>query len=330
MIFKQFMFTGMSNNMSIKHQCITPMFNIHVEEDIKMKHFSIFKTRSMQEVRKLGVRIEETMHDNFVLEPLTKWPLLLCEMTNPIRSERTFHNMLFQFEKFYDILLLFEHNIHSPLVMGSVFGSTTTDHPTTFSTFYGFIAPEYIKGKIELSKNRMLNFDKAFEQLEPILFHNHDNKILKRVYYAATLLNKARRLPRVYDRFIFLSIALETLISDQQAGLAYHLSQRAAFLIGETDEERHILFSKIRNVYKSRSKIIHGEIEFETKNNELFFLQEIVRVLILKMISLSKHYDDPKKLLKDIDEGFFISRLKNIIINQSNDLFPVCSKFTLL
>ena len=48
------------------------------------------------------------------------------------------------------------------------------------------------------------------------------------------------------------------------------------------------------------------------------------------MISLSKHYDDPKKLLKDIDEGFFISRLKNIIINQSNDLFPVCSKFTLL
>ena len=60
MIFKQFMFTGMSNNMSVKHQCITPMFNIHVEEDIKMKHFSIFKIRSMQEIQKLGVRIEET------------------------------------------------------------------------------------------------------------------------------------------------------------------------------------------------------------------------------------------------------------------------------
>ena len=177
--------------------------------------------------------------------------------------------------------------LHSPLVTGPVFGSTTIDHSLIFSTFYGFISPEYIKDKIELSQNRMLNFDKAFEQLEPILFHNHDNKILKRVYYAATLLNKARRLPRVYDRFIFLSIALEALISDQQAGLAYHLSQRAAFLIGETDEQRHILFSKIRNVYKSRSKIIHGEIEFETKNNELFFLQEIVRVLILKMISLN-------------------------------------------
>ena len=53
MIFKEFMFTGMSNNMSIKHQCITPMFNIHVEEDIKMKHFSIFKTRNMQEIQKL-------------------------------------------------------------------------------------------------------------------------------------------------------------------------------------------------------------------------------------------------------------------------------------
>ena len=330
MIFKQFMFTGMSNNMGIKHQCITPMFNIHVEEDIKMKHFSIFKTRSMQEIRKLGFRIEGTKYDNFALEPLTKWPLLLCEMTNPIRNEKTFHDMLFQIEKFYDILLLFEHNIHSPLVTGPVFGSTTIDHSLIFSTFYGFVSSEYIKDKIELSQNRMLDFDKAFEQLEPILFHDHDNKILKRVHYAMSWLDKARRLPRFYDRFIFLSIALETLISDQQTGLAYHLSQRAAFLIGETDEQRHILFSKIRNVYKSRSKIIHGEIEFETKNNELFFLQEVVRVLILKMISLRKHYNDPKKLLKDIDEGLFTLRLKNSIINQNNGLFSVCSKFTLL
>ena len=75
----------------------------------------------------------------------------------------------------------------------------------------GQISPEYIKGKIELSQNRMLNFDRAFEQLEPILFYNHNNKILKRVYYAMTWLNKARRSPRFYDRFIFLSIALETL-----------------------------------------------------------------------------------------------------------------------
>ena len=330
MIFKEFMFTGMSNNMSIKHQCITPMFNIHVEEDIKMKHFSIFKIRSMPEIRKLGFRIEGTEHDNFALEPLTKWPLLLCEMTNPIHSEITFHDILQKIDKFYDILLLFEHNIRSPLVMGTVFGSTNHEYPLRFSTFHAFVPPEYIKGKTELSKNRMLNFDKVFEQLEPILFHDHDNKILKRVHYAATLLNRVRRSPKFYDRFIFLSIALETLISDQQTGLAYHLSQRTAFLIGETDEQRHILFSKIRSVYKSRSKIIHGGIELKLKNNQLFFLQEVVRILILKMISLSKHYDDPKKLLKDIDDGLFISRLKNNIINQSNDLFPVCSKFTLL
>ena len=120
----------------------------------------------------------------FALEPLMKWPLLLCEMTNPIRSEKTFHDMLWKIDKFYDILLLFKHNIRSPLVMGSVFGSTTIDRPLIFSTFYGFVSPEYIKGKIELSQNRMLNFDRAFEQLEPILFYNHNNKILKRVYYA--------------------------------------------------------------------------------------------------------------------------------------------------
>ena len=112
--------------------------------------------------------------------------------------------------------------------------------------------------------------------------------------------------------------------------MAHHISKRTSSLIGETDEQRDILFLEIRKVYKFRSEIIHGGIELEKENNKLFFLQEIVRVLILKMISLSKHYDDPKKLLKDIDDGLFKSRLKNIIINQNNDLFSVCSKFTLL
>ena len=131
--------------------------------------------------------LKKLEYDNFVLEPLTKWPLLLCEMTNPIHSEITFHDILWKIDRFYDVLLLFERNIRAPLVMGSVFGSTTTDHPIIFSTFYGFISPEYIKDKIELSQNRMLNFDKAFEQLEPILFYDHDDKILKRVYYAMQL-----------------------------------------------------------------------------------------------------------------------------------------------
>ena len=146
------MFTGMSNNMGIKHQCITPMFNIHVEEDIKMKHFSIFKTRSMQEIRKLGFRIEGTKYDNFALEPLTKWPLLLCEMTNPIRSEKTFHDMLFQIEKFYDVLLLFEHNIHSPLVTGPVFGSTTIDHSSYFLHFMDSFRQNILKIKLNYRK----------------------------------------------------------------------------------------------------------------------------------------------------------------------------------
>ena len=39
-----------------------------------------------------------------------------------------------------------------------VFGSKNTlQYSLIFSTFYGFISPEYIKDKIELSQNRMLN-----------------------------------------------------------------------------------------------------------------------------------------------------------------------------
>ena len=72
-----------------------------------------------------------------------------------------------------------------------------------------------------------------------------------------TWLNKARRSPRFYDRFIFLSIALETLISDQQTGLAYHLSQRAAFLIGETDEQNVIYYFQKYAMFTNLKRIIH-------------------------------------------------------------------------
>ena len=313
--------------MTIKHQCITPMFNIHVDNDIKMKHFTIFKTRTMQEINKLGFHIEKADYGNFAIEPWTRWPLLSCEAVCDIHSEEALNNLPKKFNRFYDMLILFKNNIHCPLVIGPVFGMAHNDPQIIWSVFHRLISPDYIKTAINLSENEMMNFDNMYNQLEPILFQDSHNKILKRVFYAIAWLGKARTSPKFYDKFIFLSIALETLISDHQNELSYRISQRAAFLIGETDDQRYKIFSKMRDIYKSRSKIVHGDYKQNTKNNELWFLQEMVRVLILKMISLSKYYENPTKLLQEINDGLIKTDLRNDIMYKSNELFSICSKF---
>ena len=314
--------------MIVKHGCITPMFNIHVDTDIEMKHFTILKKRTISEIIELGFTIKESDFSNFLLEQWIKWPLLLCKTRDPLSNEQMY-NLPRQFDNFYDILTLFKNNIHSPLVMGPAFCTTHIDNQSTLLTLHGFITPEYIKTTINLSQNNMADFDKAYEQLEPIIFQHNNNKILNRVFYAVSLLNKARKSPKFYDKFIFLAIALETLISNQQTELRYHISQRTAFLVGETDDQCYDIFSKIKNIYKLRSYIMHGNIK--NNNNieydKLWFLQEVIRVLILKMISLSNHYTNPDELLEIIDNGVIKRNLKNTIMSQSNDLFLVCSKF---
>ena len=53
----------------------------------------------------------------------------------------------------------------------------------------------------------------------------------------------------------------------------------------------------------------------------------IVRVLILKMISLSKYYKNPTELLQEINDGLIKTDLRNDIMDNSNELFSICSKF---
>ena len=58
--------------MTIKHQCITPMFNIHVDNDIKMKHFTIFKTRTMQEISNRIMVLEDIKYNEIFNEKTKK------------------------------------------------------------------------------------------------------------------------------------------------------------------------------------------------------------------------------------------------------------------
>jgi hypothetical protein len=59
--------------------------------------------------------------------------------------------------------------------------------------------------------------------------------------------------------------ALESLLVTSPNELTYRLSERVAWLLGETVEERCALFQQVKNAYDFRSKVVHGSHVSERK-----------------------------------------------------------------
>ena len=53
--------------------------------------------------------------------------------------------------------------------------------------------------------------------------------------------------------------ALETLLSTSASELTYRLSERAAFFLGSSAENRRELFENIKAAYSVRSSVVHGD-----------------------------------------------------------------------
>jgi len=98
--------------------------------------------------------------------------------------------------------------------------------------------------------------------------------------------------------------ALETLFSTSQAELSHQLSERVAFFLGTSPEERLALFRKTKKAYGIRSKIVHGdavkESELETIINFSEFcdntLRDICRIILSSEENLQVFMGNPSKI----------------------------------
>jgi len=88
--------------------------------------------------------------------------------------------------------------------------------------------------------------------------------------------------------------ALETLFSTSQTELAHQLSERLAYFISETPEERIENYKKSKQAYTIRSKVVHGSYIKDnnlTKIKELaIFCDSSLRVIITKLMSDDQLY----------------------------------------
>lgn len=150
-----------------------------------------------------------------------------------------------------------------------------------------------------------------------ILFENIDKKEIcdleKRVQLAVNWFGLSLRNNNLIQRFTYLSIALETLLSSKKNGLmdqsiTYRLREYSAFLYSDDKEKRKEIYDKISDLYKIRSEISHRGKAESIKYNDYIELLNIVHKIIEKIRNLII----TKKLKTDKDLTEYINTLKGI------------------
>ena len=116
--------------------------------------------------------------------------------------------------------------------------------------------------------------------------------------------------------------------SKENAELSYRISHRTASIVGENASEKQFIFENIRKLYNKRSNIVHGT-HTKVSFAETEFLLEVLRVLILKFMSLSvKEYSD-SKILDELLDAVFDANKMGEILKDSKFLFGGKSLFHL-
>ena len=150
-----------------------------------------------------------------------------------------------------------------------------------------------IRGSDDTHDFQGKNYELSLKELDE--FKNFYNKLISIISKlsqskAAAPLNffsRASRHSDITEKFVFLSLALESLFSKEEVELSYRFSNRIALLLGNNFEERKRISRCIKNVtYKRRSMIIHGSNVEAPPDDEYEFLHEVIRVSILQFLSL--------------------------------------------
>ena len=72
------------------------------------------------------------------------------------------------------------------------------------------------------------------------------------------------------DRIIDASVALEAMYGPLDGGeIRRKISRRAAWLMGQSDDERQAISKAMKSFYRARSKVVHGTVSKDPQKREL-------------------------------------------------------------
>jgi len=146
----------------------------------------------------------------------------------------------------------------------------------------------------------------------------HEARVLKaepHIMIAADLFERALDGPGIAPelQLVLLMMALEALFStDDKSELTFRMSLRTAVLNGSNDTHRKEMFEALRDLYDSRSRLVHGSWYrggkgfVRVSEAQLRVLRNVVRASILYFLALKGL---PKEqLLKALDGAVFDRR----------------------
>lgn len=116
----------------------------------------------------------------------------------------------------------------------------------------------------------------------------------RRIFNALSKLQDGIMAYNLDSRFVFFTIALESLFSHERTEVTYRLSNRVAWFLGSSQNDRRAIFNEFKNIYNARSGFAHGLLptkKLSTRDMHLLYsLEKFCREILLKI------FDTPKLL----------------------------------
>ena len=312
----------------MEYYSVTPIPNLVIDSTLHFDDFNIYKTISKQKLENefnLDFEIlsyfEKQIWEN---SPIYVRKFSLSEPHDNLQN--AFDSAKTHTYHFINILALFKPSIifidRGPIwvcpTKKVINGETGKwDLPKLLEVRY----LDKFKLKTEEFNELKLFFDKCYTYFSSQIRTDLD-KYIENSYYC---FSKTRQNIQPYDRLIFLNMLLESLVGAGQE-LSYRISHRCATILGKDSEERGKIFNKLKDYYKQRSKILHGE-RLPISNSDLNHLGEIGRAMILRFVSISnsKYVTKRQELMDKLDEAVVNDVLRIEITNRARELFLQCS-----
>lgn len=154
----------------------------------------------------------------------------------------------------------------------------------------------------------------AFARLQ-----NFDKLALADKHFNASFAEKGSQ-SQILDIFA----CLEALLLENADELTFRLATRMANLLGADADERRKLSSEVKDFYKVRSRIVHGEI-LKPKETQLLGqvgrLRELARRVILSCVALSLDVEPGTDLFASLDAMSFDEKHRSKVQEKASKFF---------
>lgn len=170
--------------------------------------------------------------------------------------------------------------------------------------------------------NSIVDFDNPFSNSYKYFLSREEIADLKRIYImvkkfyenattqkdnsvtmAISWFNKYFYEFNTEHRFIFLMFLMETLCSDGGSEIQFKLSNRISLIIGKDDKEMISIIDDVKELYKQRSKIVHGDV-LNIDEKYVIKAEEFSRKLIKNFILFLSYGYTKKTVIKLVNDAF--------------------------